>query len=163
MECRDIDPGIAQRAAEIADEARLVLVAHEQDVGAELGLHVDALDLDHARLVAAEERAGDRGGMASALDPDADQRLVIGLAIELGLGHAAEHRRIHHIDRLGQRPEHAGQHDRGERADIELGRMALILDRDGAQALLDHLAGERAQLLGELHIRAEAGRLLGTQ
>src|SRR5206468_1756458 len=59
MEGRDIDAVLAQGAAEITDEARLVLVADEQHRGAELGLHGDTLDLDETRLVAAEERAGD--------------------------------------------------------------------------------------------------------
>src|SRR5487761_730231 len=59
MEGRDVDPGLAQRAAQIADEARLVLVPHEQHVRPELRLHRDVLDADDARPVAAEERAGD--------------------------------------------------------------------------------------------------------
>ena len=35
---------------------------------AELGLHDDALDLDDARLVAAEQRAGDAALVASVVD-----------------------------------------------------------------------------------------------
>src|SRR6185437_3810749 len=58
MEGGDVDPGFAHGAAEIADEARLVLVAHEQHVLAELGIHGNALDIDDARPVA-EERPGD--------------------------------------------------------------------------------------------------------
>ena len=38
----------------------LVEVAHEQHMGAELGLERHALDRDEARLVAGEQRAGDR-------------------------------------------------------------------------------------------------------
>src|SRR5258708_7034334 len=37
MEGGDVDAGIAQRLAEIADEARLVEIAQEQHVGRELG------------------------------------------------------------------------------------------------------------------------------
>src|SRR5580658_10654324 len=74
MEGRDIDSGVAQGPAEIADEAGLVLVAHEQDIGSEFGLHRDSFDFDDARLVAAEQGAGDAGGPAGALDRDPDQR-----------------------------------------------------------------------------------------
>src|SRR3954469_15945226 len=78
MERRDIDAVLAQGAAEIADEARLVLIADEQHRGAELGLHGDALDLHEARLVAAEQRAGDDMLLPVADDDEPDQRLIVG-------------------------------------------------------------------------------------
>ncbi len=77
MERGDVDAGLAQGAAEIADEARLVAVAHEQHVRPQLGLERYALDVDDARPVAAEQRASDAARAVLALDRDADQRLEI--------------------------------------------------------------------------------------
>ena len=41
----------------------LSVVADVEHVRRELGLELDALDLDDARLLAAEQRAGDRAGV----------------------------------------------------------------------------------------------------
>jgi len=59
MEGRDIDAAVAEYGAEGADEARLVGIGDIEHVGAELGLHVDALDLDDPRLAVGEHRPGD--------------------------------------------------------------------------------------------------------
>src|SRR6516162_8938465 len=77
MEGRDVDRRGTQRLAERADKARLVKIAHEQHVAAELGFERDALDRDETRLVAAEEGAGDLAATALGLDDDPDQGLVI--------------------------------------------------------------------------------------
>src|SRR5262245_23358745 len=58
MEGRDIDAAIAENGSEGADEARLVGIGDVEHVGAELGLHVDALDLDDPRLAVRGHRAG---------------------------------------------------------------------------------------------------------
>jgi hypothetical protein len=50
MEGRDVDAGIAEQPAEIADEAGLVPVADVEQMRPGLGLDRDALDLDDARL-----------------------------------------------------------------------------------------------------------------
>ncbi len=56
---------LAEQRAEPADEARLVAVGHVEHVRPELRLHVDALDLDDARLAVGEDRAGDRALLPS--------------------------------------------------------------------------------------------------
>ncbi len=58
MERRDVDLGIAERAGEAADEARLVLVGDVDHRLAELGIDADALDVDDARLAVVIDRAG---------------------------------------------------------------------------------------------------------
>src|SRR5476651_1456878 len=55
MEGGDIDLVLAQQGAETADEARLVVVGDVEHVRAELGLDLDALDLDDARALAANK------------------------------------------------------------------------------------------------------------
>ncbi len=69
MEGRDVDAGARQRRAEPADEARLVLVGDVQHVAREIGLDLDALDLDDARPRAGEQRAGDRRASAGRSPP----------------------------------------------------------------------------------------------
>jgi hypothetical protein len=64
VEGGDVDAGIAERDAQRADEARLVVVGDVEHVRPELGFHVDALDLDDARLAVGEHRAGHRALLA---------------------------------------------------------------------------------------------------
>ena len=59
-EGRDVDPGVAERRGEAADEARLVLVGDVDHRGREFGVDLDVLDRDDARLAVGEHRAGDR-------------------------------------------------------------------------------------------------------
>jgi hypothetical protein len=56
MEGRDVDLALAQQRAEAADEARLVVVGDVEHVRGELGLDLDALDVNDARMLAAEQR-----------------------------------------------------------------------------------------------------------
>ena len=69
-------PLVAEQRAEAADEARLVAVGHVEHVRPELGLHVDALDLDDARLAVGEDRAGDRALLPFGDDGQADVALI---------------------------------------------------------------------------------------
>jgi hypothetical protein len=48
MEGRDVDLALAQDRAEAADEARLVVVGDAEHVRGELGLDLDAFDVDDA-------------------------------------------------------------------------------------------------------------------
>ena len=59
VEVGDVDAELAQQRAQPPDMARLVLVGDIEHRGRELGLHVDALDLDDARLAVGEHRSGD--------------------------------------------------------------------------------------------------------
>src|SRR6185295_8195229 len=63
MEGRDVDLVLAQQGAEPADEAWLVVVGDVKHVRRELCLDLDSLDLDDARMLAAEQGAGDRAGV----------------------------------------------------------------------------------------------------
>ncbi len=65
VEVGDVDAEAAQQRAEPADMARLVLVGDIEHGRGELGLHVDALHLDDARLAVGEHRAGDCRAPAS--------------------------------------------------------------------------------------------------
>ena len=60
LEVRDVDAGSPQKRAEQADDAGLVGIGDVEHVLADLGVHVDALDLDEARLAVGEHGAGDR-------------------------------------------------------------------------------------------------------
>ena len=58
MECRDIDSGIAQSPSKIANQTGLVRVGDIKHVRTKFRLDRDILDLDNARLVAAEQSTG---------------------------------------------------------------------------------------------------------
>src|SRR5258708_5335783 len=87
MEGRDVDLALAQQRAQPADEARLVVVGQVEHVRAELGLDLDALDLDDARMAAAEQGPRDRAGEFFGRHRDADDRVVVAVALVLDLGH----------------------------------------------------------------------------
>jgi hypothetical protein len=57
-----LTPCLPKRRAENADDAGRVVVGRVDHVLADLGVDVDALDLDEARLAVGEHRAGDRAG-----------------------------------------------------------------------------------------------------
>ena len=58
VEGRDVNTGVAERAGEAADEARLVEIGDVDHRWAELRVHADALDVDDARTAVGEHRAG---------------------------------------------------------------------------------------------------------
>ena len=164
MEGRDVDAGVADRPAERADHAGLVVVGDIEHVGRELRLHMDALDLDDARLVAREQRAGDAARLALGGHGQADHRhIVLGLlALDLANIDAAlarDDRRVDHVDRGHEGLQQALQHDRGERPCVHRRGVALIFDRRRLEAGLGELTGEAAELLGELHIGLQARHL----
>ena len=166
MEGRDVDLAFAQQRAEAADEARLVVVGDVEHVRRELGVDLDALDLDDARMLAAEKRARDRARVLLGRDREADHRIVIGLTLMLDLRHldaalAGDHRGVDHVDRRELRPQHAHQRHLGQRLDVELRHLAFELDRDGLDVRVGQLAGEGAQLLGEVEERRQLRRVLG--
>ena len=58
-----LTPALAQRRADEADHAGHVGVGDVDHVVADIGVEVDALDLDEARLAVREHGAGDRAGL----------------------------------------------------------------------------------------------------
>ncbi len=58
VEVGDVDAEVAEQRAEPADMARLVLVGDVEHRLGQLGIHVDGLDLDDARLAVGEDGAG---------------------------------------------------------------------------------------------------------
>ena len=72
LEVGDVDPGIAQRRADEADHARNVGVGDVDHVGTDIGVEVDALDLNEARLAVGKDRAGDRTGLVGRLHRQLD-------------------------------------------------------------------------------------------
>ena len=105
MEGRDVVALLAEQRAEPADEAGLVAVGDVEHVRPELGLHVDALDLDDARLAVGENRAGDGALLLLGDDGQADVALIgAGLAaarlLDLDAALLREGRRGDHVHRL---------------------------------------------------------------
>ena len=94
------------------------------------------------------------------------KRVVVAGAFVGGLGHvdvalACDHRRVDHVDRVGDRREQALEHDRRQRPGVEVGDVAVVVDGHRIEAILGELAGEAAKVLGELHVGLELGRVLG--
>src|SRR3546814_14276049 len=81
MEVGDVDPCAAEDRSELADETRLVAVAHEQHAPADFGFEVDVLDLDHTGARAAEKRPRDDPPAPFGLYRHPDQRLVVAGAV----------------------------------------------------------------------------------
>ena len=162
----DVDLLVAEQRAEPADEARLVLVGDVEHVRAEAGFEVDALDLDDARLAVGEHRAGDRALLPLGLHRQADVGLVgaalrLAHLVDLHAALARHDRRVDHVD-LGQdRAKQAGEQRRGQRLGVHVGDVAGILDGDAEDRRLGELAGERAEVLGELDERRQPRRFLG--
>src|SRR5215472_3628366 len=157
MEGGDVDLLIAQQRSQPADEARLVEIGEIEHVPAELRLDGDALDLHQPRLAAAEERPRHLARLALGGDGEPDQRLEMPRAAVLDLAHldvalSRDYGRVHHVDIVQQRGQQPGERDGGQRACVELGRMAFIFDADGFQARAGELAGEAAELLGQRQI-----------
>src|SRR4051794_24629300 len=113
MKGGDVDLGSGQRVPERADEARLVVVAHEQHMTAELGIERYAVNLDQAGLVAGKEGAGD--GVLAILGAHRNtyQRVIIPRLRPERLGDAyvaltADQRGVDHVYRRELRRQHPG-------------------------------------------------------
>ena len=169
MERRDVDTRIGQRRAEPANEAGLVLVGYIQHVTVEIGLDLNAFHLHQAGAGPGEQRARDRTYAPLRRDGEAHQRLVLARPVMHGFGHVQatlprQHRGVDHIDPGHHRRQQAGQQRRRERFVVQRRDMALILDpHRGHDAVrrLRQLPGERAQVLAQLHVRFQPGRILG--
>ncbi len=81
----------------------------------EIGLDLDAEQLDQARRRIAEDRAGHRPLALLGLHRDAHQRVIVALALGLDLAHLdaallGEEGRIDHVHRVGLDAQEAGEH-----------------------------------------------------
>ncbi len=168
MEGGDVDFGSAERVPQRPDKSRLVVVAHEQHVAAELCFERDALDRHDARLVAGEQCAGDLTPAPFRRDNDPDQGLVIDrfgapCLADADVALAADHRRIDHVDCGELRRQQPCQRNRGQGFDVELGNRPLVFDGDRGNTGLGQLSSKAAELLGELHVGVEAFCFFGCQ
>ena len=134
----------------------------------ELGLDLDPEDVDQPRRLVAEQGPGDAAVARLGADGDAQQRVIIALAVVADFGHVepaflGQERRVDHVHGLRIGPHQPGQHRPGDRLLVELGRGALDLDRDRADVLADDLPDQPAKLFGERHVGLEPRRFLGGQ
>src|SRR3546814_13143475 len=71
---------LAQRRAETADEARLVVVDDVEHVALKIGLHLDAEHFDKTWCAVGEQRARHRAFAVAAVHRNTDERVIIALA-----------------------------------------------------------------------------------
>lgn len=76
LEVGDVDAGVAERRAHEADHAGHVGVGDVDHVLADIGIHVDALDLDETRLAVGEHGARDRAGLPFGGDGELDVAVI---------------------------------------------------------------------------------------
>src|SRR3546814_18569153 len=81
MEGAYVDSRLAQRRAETADEARLVVVDDVEHVALKIGLHLDAEHFDKTWCAVGEQRARHRAFAVAAVHRNTDERVIIALAV----------------------------------------------------------------------------------
>src|SRR3546814_15489450 len=77
MEGAYVDSRLAQRRAETADEARLVVVDDVEHVALKIGLHLDAEHFDKTWCAVGEHRARHRAFAVAAVHRNPADRVVI--------------------------------------------------------------------------------------
>ena len=93
------------------------------------------------------------------------QGLVVGPVgrarlLDLDVAVLADRRRVDEVDRIELRPQQRRENRLGQRLHIELAGVTGIFDRDAGQTDIGDLAGEAAELFGELQIRLQPRALL---
>lgn len=117
------------------------------------------------RGFAAEQRPGQRPRPVLSLDDHPDQRLIVAGPLALGLRDLyvplpRDYRGIDHVDAVEQGAQQAHQDQCRQRAGVQFGDMAFVLDRDAFQSALGDLAGEAAELFGQRHVGPQLRRVL---
>src|SRR3546814_18435525 len=77
MEGAYVDSRLAQRRAETADEARLVVVDDVEHVALKIGLHLDAEHFDKTWCAVGEQRARHRALAVAAVNRNTEERVII--------------------------------------------------------------------------------------
>ena len=131
------------------DDARLVLIVHEQHVGGRRrNVHPVLVDPHQVRLVA-QGSARHRDVVAGGMQGGSDQAGVLaavagGLFGDLQAALLRQHRGVDHVDRLSahlsQQPDQRGRLEDGG---VVLGNLALVSDGDADELAPGH-AGEQA-------------------
>jgi hypothetical protein len=154
LEVGDVDAGVAQRRAHEADHAGHVGVGDVDHVLADFGIHVDALDLDEARLAVREHGARDRAGLALGGHGQLDVAVIDAGLVALDLGeHDAlflDHdRRGDHVDIGHLVADQAGKQRRRQRLGVHARGHPVIEDLDLLDRAFGDLAGKRAEHVGK--------------
>ncbi len=162
----DVHAILAHRVPQKADDARHVGVGGIEHVFPDLGVDVDALDLDETRFAIAEDGAchgplafvGDHGDLDITVEGTGFV-LIGGRDLDapfLGDNRGGDHVHI----RIG--PFHDARDDSAiQRLEVHFGYGAVIEDVDGLDRLVRHLAGEAAQMARQLDPGAHDLRLFG--
>src|SRR5262249_40033943 len=128
VKLRDVDVVVAQEGADAADDARTVVVAHDEYVALRRGLQAGRIGRDDALFRAPEERAGDPALVLFVADDDLDQtgEVLRGAGFRFGDAKAAllgDHRGVYLIDPRADLFEQAGQNRLSDRAHVEVGHL----------------------------------------
>src|SRR5262249_6301758 len=133
IKLRDVDVVVAQERADAADYARPVVVAHDEHVALRRGLQAVRIDRDDALFRAPEERAGDPALVLFVADDDLDQagEVLRSAGFRFRDAQAAlfgDHRGVDLIDSRADLSEQAGQNRLSDRAHVEVGHFAAVID-----------------------------------
>ena len=158
----DVDSGVAEERADLADHARHVVVAEEDEQRRELHLQLEAERADQPHsVVAADRRAGDTELLSIRPHGNADKVREVATGAPALLDHldsalVREQRRVHVVDGLLEAAlEGAVQPGGGQEPGVVVGQVAEVGQLDPLRATAGQLHGEPAELGCQRHERAE--------
>ena len=130
-----------------------------------IGIHVDVLDLDEARLAIRENRTGNRADLIFRLDRQLDVAVVNAGLVALDLGEDdalfLDHDRgRNHVHIRNLAADQAGQQCTGQCLRVHAGSCAVIKDFDFLGGAFLHLTDEGAENIRQTDERLQARRFL---
>ena len=162
----DVEPVPAQDRADLADDARLIAVADDDEGAIQRRLDLDTVEQHEARLLRLEHGAlrPVLAAIRMQLDRDETREVARPGAVRLhDLQPALPGDRlgVHESDgRRQHRAEQPDQHRADEHVVVAVGELAVVADADYLDAILGKLGEQAAQSLGEPDIGLQPPELL---